>query len=301
MLPLLQGKGEQRMPTPSDASKKEQPSTYFVQDRQNKLELARLTVQDRMVTALMGGVLPEQADVSSFRRVLDIGSGSGSWAIEAAQTFPEMTLIGIDISQRMVQYAREQADVQGVGDRVEFHTMDALRKLEFPDSYFDLVNLRFGVSFMRTWDWYNLLREMIRVTRSGGVIRLTDNEIVHESNSPALTRFFEIIRHAMFRAGHLFEEENTGLTAHLADMLSRHGCREVQTKRFALEFRGGTANAGAYYEDAAHVGQTLRPFIQKWVGLPDDYDAVYQQALADIKRDDFRNTWYFLTAWGKCP
>jgi len=289
------------MPIPSDASKKEQPSTYFVQDRQNKLELARLAVQDRMVTALMGGVLPEQTDVSSFRRVLDIGSGSGSWAIEAAQTFPEMTLIGIDISQRMVQYAREQAEVQGVGERVEFHTMDALRKLDFPQSYCDLVNLRFGVSFMRTWDWYNLLREMIRVTRSGGVIRLTDNEIVHESNSAALTRFFEIIRHAMFRAGHLFEEENTGLTAHLAGMLSRHGCREVQTKRFALEFRGGTAEASAYYEDAAHVGQTLRPFIQKWVGLPADYDAVYQQALADIKRADFHSTWYFLTAWGKCP
>jgi len=112
-------------------------------------------------------------------------------------------------------------------------------------------------------------------------------------------RFFEIIRHAMFRAGHLFEEENTGLTAHLANMLARHGCREVQTKRFTLKFRGGTAEA--YYEDAAHVGQTLRPFIQKWGGLPDDYDPVYQQALADIKCADFRNTWYFLTAWGKCP
>lgn len=289
------------MPTHSDASKKEQPSTYFVQDRQNKLELARLAVQDRIVTALMGGVLPEQTDASYFQRVLDIGSGSGSWAIEAARSFPQMTLIGIDISQRMVQYAHEQANLLQVDDRVEFHTMDALRKLEFPNGYFDLTNLRFGVSFMRTWDWYNLLIEIIRVTRSGGMIRLTDNEIVHESNSPALTRFFEIIRHAMFRAGHLFEEENTGLTAHLADMLSRHGCREVQTRRVGLEFRGGTPEAEAYYEDAAHVGQTLRPFIQKWGGLPDDYDTVYRQALADIKRDDFRNTWYFLTAWGRCP
>lgn len=289
------------MPTPSEPLKKEQPSTYFVQDRQNKLELARLTVQDRMVTALMGGVLPEQTDVSRFRRVLDVGSGSGSWAIEMAQAHPEMTLIGVDISQRMVQYAREQAAFQQVEDRVEFHTMDALRKLEFPDGYFDLVNLRFGVSFMRTWDWYNLLNEMIRIARSGGVIRLTDNEIVHESNSPALTHFFEIIRHALFSAGHLFEEENTGLTAHLADMLARHDCRQVQTQRFALEFRGGTANAEAYYEDAAHVGQTLRPFIQKWGGLPDDYDAVYQQALADIRQSNFQNTWHFLTAWGVCP
>lgn len=284
-----------------ESSKREAPSTYFVQDRQNKLELARLTVQDRMVTALMGGVLPEQPEPARFQRVLDIGCGSGSWVIEAAQTYPEMVLIGVDISQGMVQYAREQAAQQHVDDRVEFHTMDALRKLEFPDAYFDLANLRFGVSFMRTWDWYNLLTEMTRVTRSGGIIRLTDNEIVHESNSPAVTRFFEIIRHALYLSGHLFEEENTGLTAHLADMLSRHSCRQVQTRPSVLEFQGGTANAEAYYEDAAHVGQTLRPFIQKWGGLPADYDAVYRQALADIKRDDFHNFWHFLTVWGICP
>ena len=288
------------MPTSSDPLKKEQPSTYFVQDRQSKLELARLTVQDHMVTTLMGGVLPEQSDAAHFRRVLDIGCGSGSWAIEAAQAYPEMTLIGIDISQRMVQYASEQAASQHVTERVEFRAMDALRRLEFPDDSFDLANLRFGVSFVRTWDWYNLLMEMTRVTRPGGVIRLTDNEIVHESNSQAITRFFEIIRHALFRAGHLFEEENTGLTGHLAELLTRHGCRQVQTRAFTLESRGGTPNAEAYYEDAAHVGQTLRPFIQKWGGLPNDYDAVYQQALADIKQDKFHNFWHFLTAWGIC-
>lgn len=288
------------MPTPSELPKRERPSTYFVQDRQSKLELARLTVQDRMITALMGGVLPEQPDPTRFRRVLDVGSGSGSWAIEAAQTYPEMTLVGIDISHRMVQYACEQATLQHVDNRVKFHTMDALRALEFPDASFDLANLRLGVSFMRTWDWYQLLSELTRVTRAGGVIRLTDNKIVHESNSPAVTRFFEIIRHALYRAGHLFEEESTGLTAHLAEMLVRHSCRQVQTRAFALEFQGGTPNADAYYEDAAHAGQTLRPFIQKWGGLPADYDAVYKQALADIKRSDFHNLWHFLTAWGMC-
>jgi tRNA G46 methylase TrmB len=78
-------------PSSHKPRKIEQPSTYFVQDRQNKEELTRLTIQDRMVTAAMGGVLPEQPDAPALRRVLDVGCGSGQWVIEAAQAYPTMS------------------------------------------------------------------------------------------------------------------------------------------------------------------------------------------------------------------
>ena len=123
--------------------RREHASTYFVQDRSNQEELSRLQVQDQMLTRGMGGVLPEQPDPTIFHRVLDVGCGTGNWLIEAARTYPTMSLlIGIDISNKMVEIAREQAKAQQVNDRVEFHVMDALRALEFSDNYFDLVNLR---------------------------------------------------------------------------------------------------------------------------------------------------------------
>jgi ubiquinone/menaquinone biosynthesis C-methylase UbiE len=162
------GKGSESMPTPAERHKNEQPSTYFVQDRHNEEELVRLTIQDQMITAAMGGVLPEQADPLLFRRVLDVGCGTGGWIIEAAQKYPTLLLEGIDISQHMIEYAREQAAALHIADRVTFHVMDALRMLEFPAAFFDLVNLRFGISFVRTWDWPKMLREMLRVTRAGG-------------------------------------------------------------------------------------------------------------------------------------
>src|SRR5690349_8914500 len=113
------------MTTPHKPDKQERPSTYFVQER-NGEELTRLMIQDRMITSAMGGVLPEQPDPSIFRRVLDIGCGFGSWVIEAAQVFPNMSVFGIDISKRMIDYARKQAILHQVSDRVEFHIMDAL-------------------------------------------------------------------------------------------------------------------------------------------------------------------------------
>src|SRR5579883_3475432 len=165
--------------------RQEHPSTYVVQDRSNEEELIRLSVQDQMLTAGMGGVLPEQPDPTLFKRVLDVGCGTGAWLIEAAKTYPTMSLlIGADVSRRMVEYAISQAEKEGVSERVEFHSMDALRMLEFPSAYFDLVNLRLGVSWLRTWDWPKLLQEFARVTRRGGTVRLTESDAIIESNSP---------------------------------------------------------------------------------------------------------------------
>lgn len=174
--------------------KHEYSSTYFVQDRQNQQEMERVTIQDHMLTARMGGVLPEQPDPSIFHRVLDIGCGTGGWIIETAQAYPTMSLAGIDISPRMIEYAHQQATAHQVADRTEFHVMDALLILEFPPAYFDLVNLRLGSSFMRTWEWPKMLSEMQRVSRPGSIVRVTEAEIIHQTSSPALLQLWSMFQ-----------------------------------------------------------------------------------------------------------
>ncbi|HEX3643294.1 MAG TPA: methyltransferase domain-containing protein [Ktedonobacteraceae bacterium] len=286
---------------PMNLQKQGYSGTYFVEDQQGKEELLRLANQDRLVTASMGGVLAEQADPGTFRRVLDVACGPGGWVIEAAQTYPEMSLVGIDINQRMIRYARAQAAAHHIDNRVEFHVMDALNSLEFPNASFDLVNLRFGVSFVRTWDWPRLLSELMRVVRPGGVVRLTDEEIIHQSTSPAAMQFCEMLLCALFRSGHLFAQESTGLTAHLALLLSRHGCLQVQAKAYTLQYQAGTPEGQAYVEDGMHVLRTLRPFLQKWGCMSKDYNAIHRQVLEEIQRPDFCATWHLLMAWGIKP
>ena len=288
------------MANPLDPRINDNPSTYFVQDRKNKKELTRLMIQDQMITAAMGGVLPEQADPSIFHRVLDVGCGTGDWSIEAAQTYPTISLVGIDISQRMIEYARAQAKAHQVNDRVEFRVMDALCTLDFPAAYFDLVNLRFGSSFVRTWDWPKVVTELLRVTRPGGIVRVTDTEI-HQSNSPVLMQLSEMFLCAFFRSGHLFEQERTGLTSHLARLLDQYGCEQVQTKAYALEYQAGTAEGEAYYKNAMLFFQTIRPFIQKWGCISKDYEALYQQVLIEMQQPNFLATVNLLTAWGSKP
>ena len=283
----------------TNTDKKEHPSTYIVQDRQNKDELIRLTLQDRLITNEMEGILPEQLNLAVFQRVLDIGCGPGGWVIQAAQTYPTMAVAGIDISQRMIEHARMQARDQGIANQVEFHVMDALRMLEFPAHFFDLVNLRLGVSWMRTWDWPKLLSEMLRVCQPGGIIRLCEPEIMHHSTSPAIRHIQEILLCSLHRSGHLFEQNTTGITAHLVPLLKQHGCEKVEAIPFPLTYRTGTATGDAYTENMRYACQTHRPFFRKWGCMIDDYDLLCQQALSEMRQSDFQVTWNLWTAWGR--
>jgi ubiquinone/menaquinone biosynthesis C-methylase UbiE len=284
--------------TPSDP-RREHSSTYFVQDRSNKEELTRLQIQDQMITAGMGGALPEQPDPAIFQRVLDVGCATGGWLIEAAKTYPAMSLlVGADVSSRMIEYARAQAEAQQVSDRVQFRAMDALLMLEFPVGYFDLVNQRLGLSYLRTWDWPKLLNQFQRVTRSGGVIRLTECDPMVQSTSPAQTRLYHLFVQALGQAGHLFHQQSDGVINELAHLLDQCGLQNVQTHVHLLTYRAGTLEGQHFAEDVRLFYQTIVPFLRKWTQLPDDYDAIYRQMLSETQHPDYVATWKLLTAWG---
>jgi ubiquinone/menaquinone biosynthesis C-methylase UbiE len=283
----------------SNDPRREYPSTYFVYDRSNEEEHTRLNIQDQLITAGMGGVLPEQPDPTIFKRVLDVGCGTGGWLIQAAKTYPTMTtLVGVDVNRQLLAYAQAQAESQQVSDRVQFRIMDALLILEFPRAYFDLVNLRFGMSYLRTWNWPKLLDELQRVTRPGGVVRITESDMIAPSGSPALQRLLDLLFEAFWQSGHMFIEERNGVTSELERLINQHGMHHVQTQTHHLLYRAGTEEGQRFYEDMKHVFRTTVPYIRKWTRLPDDYEAIYQQALIEMQQPGFEASWSLLTAWG---
>ncbi|HLH60656.1 MAG TPA: class I SAM-dependent methyltransferase [Ktedonobacteraceae bacterium] len=286
------------MSTPSN-QKPERSSTYFVQDRSNREELQRVHLQDQVLTRSMGGVLPEQSNPAAIQRVLDVGCGTGNWLIELAKSFPTIqTLIGVDVSRVFVLYAREQAAAAHVSDRVEFHTMDGLRMLEFPTAYFDLVNHRLGISWLRTWDWPKLLQEYQRVTKPWGVVRVTEGSLQGCSSS-AVQRINELVLQALYQAGHIFTPTSDGLMSQLASLLHKYGLREVQTRSYTLDYPITTPEGQAFAEDLKLGYRTIVPFLRKWMRVPDDYEDLYQQMLSDMQQPDFVATMGLLTAWGK--
>lgn len=288
------------MPMP-EKPKPEHPSTYFVQDRSNLEEMNRLLVQDRMLTAGMGGVLAEQPDPVRFERVLDVGCGTGGWLIEVAKSYPTISrLVGVDVSKRMLDFARAQAEAKGVSERIEFRVMDALRMLEFPPDFFDLVNQRLGMGYLRTWDWPKLLQEFGRVARPGGVIRVTESDL-GRSTSPAFTQLLELEFKAFHQAGHFFTPEREGVISQLPRLFQQYGVQNVQTRTHVLEYRFGSPEWQFALEDARLLYRTIRPFLEKWVRVPDNYEEIYQQAMRESQQPDTVGRLTLLTVWGTNP
>ncbi len=278
---------------------REHPSTYLVQDRSNQEELLRLDEQDQMYTKALGGVLPEQRDPLIFGRVLDVGCGPGGWLIETAKTYPTIDqLVGVDVSERMIEYARRQAQAAGVHDRVRFQTGDALRMLEFPNQYFGLVNQRLGMSWLRKWDWPRLVREYQRVCHQSGVIRITEAELP-QTSSPATARLIDLLGQALSHAGHFFTPGIDGVTAHLVGLMQRYGIEQVQTHVTVIAFHEDEALLSAFVNDLHRGCRTVAPFIRKWVKFADDYEKLYQQMVQETRQADFAIRQVIVTAWGK--
>ena len=86
-------------------------NVYFI-DPESGSEMARLITQDRLITKGMGGLFAERADLVGINRILDLACGPGGWTLNVALAYPDIQVVGVDISQAMIEYAQAQAQVR---------------------------------------------------------------------------------------------------------------------------------------------------------------------------------------------
>ena len=273
-------------------------NSYFT-DPESGAEMARVMDQDHLLTKAMGGLFTERSTLTDIRHVLDIGCGPGGWGLDIAFTYPEMEVVGIDISEEAINYARAQAQVRGLKN-ITFLTMDATKPLDFPDTSFDLINAR-TIGFLPTGVWPNLMRECMRMLRSGGVIRLTESEWSF-SNSPGLEGITAIFCRALKAAGQSFSPDGRrhGITTMLAGFLKDAGCVNVQQVPYVIDFSAGMEAHASICKNWKVVYKLSQPFFVKTgAGSQQEIDAYYDQMLIDMMQDDFRGIMYLLTAWGE--
>jgi ubiquinone/menaquinone biosynthesis C-methylase UbiE len=150
------------------------------------------------LTKHMGGLkatdkLAEACRITEGQCILDVGCGLGRTACYLAKTY-RCSVIGIDISERMVTQAKRRAAKEGVEDKVAFRTADASR-LPFEASAFDAVIGESVMAFIE--DKPRMLSELMRVTKEDGYIGF--NECVWIKKPPeSLIRYISDVLGAVF-------------------------------------------------------------------------------------------------------
>lgn len=279
-------------------------NNYFI-DTESAAEMARLLKQERLLTGAMGSPFPPDLDLSQVHDVLDIACGPGGWCQEIAFEHQSIQVTGIDISTTMMRYAQVQAQVQGL-DNAKFLTMDVTQPLAFPDNSFDFVNARSLIGFMQKERWPDLVREMLRVTRPGGIIRLTEFDGGGVSTSVGLERLNKLLTLAFYKGDRGFtpipDGQNWGITPMLGLFVQEAGCLHVKQQAYVLDFSAGTEANLSNYENFKVAYKLVQPFLVKMqVATQQELDTFYHQMLAEMMQPTFRALWYYLGVWGQKP
>lgn len=87
------------------------------------------------------------AHIKPGSKVLDIATGMGEPALTAAKQVGTGNILAIDISPRMISFAKERAISLGLQELVEFKEGDA-ETIDLPSSTFDAALCRWGLMFL---------------------------------------------------------------------------------------------------------------------------------------------------------
>ena len=110
--------------------------------------------------------------------ILDVATGTADMAIMASKLLNPHKIIGIDLSEKMLEFGRNKIEKEGLTQQIELLKGDG-ETINFPDNSFDAVMVAFGVR-----NFENLergLAEMYRVLKPSGSL------VILEFSTP---RFF---------------------------------------------------------------------------------------------------------------
>ncbi|KAI8286351.1 Secondary metabolism regulator LAE1 [Colletotrichum sp. SAR11_57] len=182
-------------------------------DMQN--EICFLTFHNKL------GFAPPCDPDAKVGRVLDLGTGTGLWAIEYADEHPDAEVLGVDLSP---------IQPRDVPPNLKFEVDDVEEDWLYSQK-FDYIHLRFLNGSIA--DWKKLFKKAYDFTKPGGYFELQENDFLFASDDGTLSpekplaKFSSLVREACVKFGRQFIDVPL-----MEDMMKEVGFQDIALQRF---------------------------------------------------------------------
>lgn len=152
------------------------------------------------------------APIEQPKQILDIGCGTGIWAMEVAEKFPSSEVYGVDLAPVQDVYIPENCT---------FHLENVLSGCLFHDEKFDLIQSRCIAPGIPDRRWQDYIKELWRMTKPGGWIQVIEFDPIRYCDDESMRKHSPLSEYE--RIATKVMSEKYGTTIHGAlPKLARH-------------------------------------------------------------------------------
>src|SRR5512146_2838198 len=232
-------------------------------------EVNRLDFQHFLLRAGLRGNYA--APIQQPTDILDVGCGSGRWAMEMAAQFPNARVVGLDLVPPPDEGKSLGHGLDTRPSNYLFAVGNILEGLPFPDASFDFVHQRLLITAIPRDRWPGVIAELARVTRPGGWVELAECGAPERGGAGLMGMWGSWIAFLQRRGVDFTLGHNIG------QMLSAGGFTNVRQRQLNFpmgDWGGRIGRASA--TDCLAVGRALRAGVVAAGVLPEpEYDRLF--------------------------
>ncbi|PYI13701.1 S-adenosyl-L-methionine-dependent methyltransferase, partial [Aspergillus japonicus CBS 114.51] len=234
-------------------------------------------------------------------RILDCGHGTGAWAVEVAEQYPQCEVIGIDISPQMSpDYAP---------DNLWFQIDDLNRPFTFPSNHFDLVHSRMQATGIDRARWMSYIWDIKRVLKPGGWVQLVEMYFNVQSDNGSLTEEHALRQWSTKFMQSLDDRKDLRVGTRLRDLLVAAGMDQVDAKMIPLPLSGWSNDPRAREIGAANLRCTnqllpalaLYPMTQRLRMPYEEFEQMISRAQEEAGRPGLKAYFPLYVCIGRKP
>lgn len=252
------------------------------------LEDQRLNYQHHALYKTISNHYLAPLAVAGTQTILDVGTGTGIWAVEMSNLFPQTHVIGVDVVLSSLP--------RPLPSTCLFAQANILQGLPFPDAQFTFTHQRLLVAAIPALQWPKAVNELVRVTKPGGWIEMLEVGDVIQHAGPATKRLLTWMTDISRELG--FEME---VLRHLGNLLKQAGCQDIESQDIPVPLGAWAGTTGQMLKtDILYAyGAMKDSYCPRSNTPPEVFDAMVQAAADEWEQNHC--SYIFHAAYGRRP